>query len=138
QQLCEHTKFFLQSLHKAHPNFGQTLVSAYDDAKSDRPKSVSTGTDYNLEELAFRVPILYEGDRGAGKTFEARNFARINRLPVVECAGHEGVEAIDMLGHFVPYGQGMLVWKDGPLSEAFRRAHKGQVVFIMDELLRIP
>lgn len=42
-----------------------------------------------------------------------------------------------MLGFLVPYKDGQLVWKDGPLAEAFRRAAKEKVVLIIDELLRI-
>jgi MoxR-like ATPase len=51
------------------------------------------------------------------------------------------LEAIDLLGHLIPMGGAdkTFVWKDGPLSEAFRKASKGEkVVFLIDELLRAP
>jgi MoxR-like ATPase len=45
---------------------------------------------------------------------------------------------MDMLGYLVPVGYQQMVWKDGPLSEAFRKAGKAKVVLLIDELLRIP
>lgn len=92
-----------------------------------------------LEKLAFRFPVLYEGERGVGKTFEAREFARANGHAFVELAGHESVEGTDMLGYYAPAGGGHHVWKDGPLAKAFRKAQSGEkVVLLLDELLRIP
>jgi MoxR-like ATPase len=92
---------------------------------------------YELEDLAFRVPVLYEGERGGGKTREARMFARQHAYPLVECPGNEGYEAPDLLGYLVPYGPQAMVWKDGPIAEAFRKATKGKTVLLLDELLRI-
>jgi midasin (ATPase involved in ribosome maturation) len=92
-----------------------------------------------LDSMMFRVPVLVEGDRGSGKTYEAHAFARQNDLPLIEMGGHEGVEAIDLLGTYTPMADRTLVWKDGPLSQAFRRASKGTpTMLLVDELLRIP
>ena len=137
-EMCKHVKTFLHHI-KSNPNFADELVGQYKSAAGAAPSMApATSSEYSLEELAFRVPVLYEGDRGAGKTHEARAFARANKLPCVECAGHEGVEAPDLLGFLVPHGQGQMVWKDGPLTEAFRRARTGKTMLLLDEILRIP
>lgn len=94
-----------------------------------------------LERAAFRVPVLIEGDRGAGKTTEVRLLAKANGYPLIEFGGHAGVEAIDMLGHQILIGgeDRRMVWKDGAVAEAFRKASKGErVVLLIDEMLRIP
>ncbi|KWU17764.1 AAA family ATPase [Burkholderia cenocepacia] len=143
--LCKHTETFLHYLGNDHPHFMDDLKDAYDAAvasASSVPSSAGSGTSsttYELHDVAFRVPVLLEGDRGAGKTREARMFARsIPGCAYVECAGHEGLEVPDLVGYMVPYSPTQMVWKDGPLSEAFRKAQKGKVVLVIDELLRIP
>lgn len=90
-------------------------------------------------KYAFKKHVLAEGDKGSGKTFGAHAYCdKAGLTNKLFFAGHEGIEAIDMLGHFVQYG-GEHVWKDGKLAMAFRRAAKGEkVVLFIDEILRIP
>ena len=91
-----------------------------------------------INQYAFRVPLLFEGDRGSGKTHDSREFAKINSFKCLEIAGNESVEAFDFLGHIVQ-GQSGMVWKDGKLTQAFRAAKNGEkIVLIIDEMLRIP
>jgi MoxR-like ATPase len=138
-KLCKHVETFLYHLKTNNPDFANELATDYKQIASGVPATAgSSSKQYTLDDLAFRVPVMYEGDRGAGKTFEARAFARSRKLPYVECPGHEGIEAPDLLGFLVPYGPGEMVWKDGPLSEAFRKAQKGKAVLVLDEILRIP
>jgi MoxR-like ATPase len=137
--LCSHTNFALARLRDTRPNFRDELKAKHAAALTT-PTSVVPGDLYSVEELLFRVPVLLEGDRGSGKTFEARDFARKGEYLCVESPGHEGLEAPDLLGYLVPVstekGRSM-VWKDGPLSKAFRKARHEKVVLILDELLRI-
>ncbi len=137
KQLCRHTKAVLAHLRDNQPDFRQALSTAYDNATSGTTPGVAVGETMDLNELAFRVPVLYEGERGAGKTVTARAFARTNGYKRVEFGGHEGIESPDMLGYLVPRDKGSMVWKDGPISEAFRAAQKTKTVLIIDELLRI-
>lgn len=91
-----------------------------------------------IDRYAFKVPLMFEGDRGSGKTFDVREFARENKHRYLEIAGHESVEAIDFLGHPMQSEHG-IVWKDGKLSQAFRAAREGTpAVLLIDEMLRIP
>lgn len=121
-----------------------------------------------LKRFAFKIPVLVEGDRGSGKTYEAFEYAKSLGIEPSFVGGHAGIESIDLLGCLVPYaGQEnkiedtsvsaadffsgdyqmnissnnstSLIWKDGPIAEAFRKAQNGEkAVLIIDELLRIP
>lgn len=121
-----------------------------------------------LKRFAFKIPVLIEGDRGSGKTYEAFAFAKSLGIEPSFVGGHAGIESIDLLGCLVPYaGQeskvedtsvsaadffsgnyqmkvsssnsNSLIWKDGPIAEAFRKAQNGEkAILIIDELLRIP
>jgi MoxR-like ATPase len=137
QELCVHTQALLAHLGSTQPGFMSELQAFYDETLSGTTLAVPISDGMGLSELAFRVPVLIEGDRGAGKTVEARAFCRDNGYKRVEFGGHEGIESPDMLGYLVPYGKDTMVWKDGPLSEAFRCAASQKTVLIIDELLRI-
>lgn len=121
-----------------------------------------------LKRFAFKIPVLVEGDRGSGKTYEAFEYAKSLDIEPSFVGGHAGIESIDLLGCLVPYaGQenkiedtsvsaadffsgdyqmkvssnssNSLIWKDGPIAEAFRKAQSGdKAILIIDELLRIP
>lgn len=121
-----------------------------------------------LKRFAFKIPVLVEGDRGSGKTYEAFEYAKSLDIEPSFVGGHAGIESIDLLGCLVPYaGQenkiedtsvsaadffsgdyqmkvsssnsNSLIWKDGPIAEAFRKAQNGEkAILIIDELLRIP
>lgn len=134
--LCPHTAQALATLRDTRPNFLEEIKALYASAMTT-PTSVVPGDNYSLEEMAFRVPVLIEGDRGAGKTFEARAFARSGGYAYVEANGHEGVEAPDLLGFLVPISGSEMVWKDGPLAKAFRSARTKKTVLVIDEILRI-
>lgn len=136
KKLCRHTSHVLAHLRDNVPDYKAQLQTMYESATMGGSSTPASET-LLLEELAFRVPVLYEGERGAGKTVTARAFAREHGYKRVELGGHEGVESPDLLGYLVPFDKGAMVWKDGPLSEAFRSAKKQKTVFIIDELLRI-
>ena len=88
-----------------------------------------------------KFPVLVQGTHGAGKTHGARQHGDMGGFDaVVECHGHAGIEAIDFLGGMLPTeGDKSLVWVDGPVTEAFRRAALGQrVLLIVDEIYRVP
>lgn len=137
---CKHVNTLLQSLTEAQ------LRATMDDLAQTHagyvggsaPAAEIESTDSVLAELAFRVPILLEGERGSGKTHEAFAFAKASGHTVVLLQGHESLEAIDMLGYQVHTTAFGPAWRDGKISEAFREARKRKVVLIVDELLRIP
>jgi len=135
QTLCTHTQAFLAHLATEKADFLQELHDAYEAVTASIPEP-ENGT-LGLEQLAFKVPVLFEGERGAGKTVTARAFAKSQSCRKVELGGHEGIESADLLGFLVPLAQGGMVWKDGPISEAFRAAQKQKTVLIIDEILRV-
>ncbi len=119
--------------------------------------STRKNTQTLMKKYAFKKHVLLEGDKGSGKTYLAHEFVDTNKWEKIFIAGHAGMESIDLLGHLVQTvesvenkGQGNLFlpnsiqhpimrWKDGPVSEAFRKARAGKkVVLIYDEFLRTP
>ena len=102
-------------------------------ALEERPEIVD-----KIMKYAFRKHILIEGEKGSGKTYSISKFLDQEGTDTVFIAGHEGMESIDLLGYLIPDKSGELVWKDGALTEAFRRAQDHPVVLFFDELLRVP
>jgi MoxR-like ATPase len=137
RSLCVHTSAFIKKVLE-DPRIFDSLESRYAEITCKEKKTYSSGGIASLARLAFKVPVLFEGDRGSGKTKEVRDFSRMNGFFFVEQGGHEGIEAPDLLGHVTPLPQGGYVWKDGPVTEAFRKAKSSKVVLLLDELLRIP
>lgn len=92
-----------------------------------------------LDRYAFTKHVLMEGDKGSGKTVGAEAYARKHGIDPLFIVGHEGMESTDLLGHFVRMADGSMAWKDGKLTEAFRRAEScDKTILILDEMLRIP
>lgn len=140
KEICKHVSATLAYLRDNVSDFQDQLVQMFSTAISGTAPAGTKSQTMSLEELVFRTPVLLEGDRGAGKTTDARTLARAQGCWLVEAAGHESVEAVELLGFLMQNPEdGRLVWKDGPLSEAVRRAGSGtKVVLLLDELLRIP
>lgn len=137
-QLCDHAAhvlselFPIEDLEAMAQQLDRWLAGVIDDITVSSPEIC-------LARFLFQVPTLLEGERGSGKTFLGRSFARDEGIPLIELGGHEGIDAVDLLGTYVPMSDRSLIWKDGALSEAFRLASKGQrAVLLIDELLRIP
>ena len=105
---------------------------------SGKTAGLKSAIEFTLESLAFKTPILLEGDRGSGKTHAARGYAKAQAVELIELGGHESVEAWELFGQYVQNSDGKLVWKDGKLSRAFRLAASKKVVLLIDEMLRIP
>lgn len=153
--VCQHIIMALGSIGP------EKLNNILDDLLSANNIKARRLTEYeDLFKLAFKVPILIEGHRGAGKTYGAFAFSEDLGIKPIVINGHADLESIDLLGYYIKHnltqnadGQPInwanptvststvsdLVWKDGPLTEAFRKAEKGEkVIIIFDELLRVP
>ena len=92
-----------------------------------------------LSSYQFKKHLLITGDAGQGKTYIVDKFIDDEKFEYVQENGHTGLEAIDLIGHMIKLEDGSFGWKDGSLSEAFRKAEAGEkVVYFIDEMLRIP
>jgi MoxR-like ATPase len=138
--LCKHCNQLLVLKESELPSIKRSLQERFESVMNNAPMATS---ELVLPENAFakmvmKTPILLEGEKGWGKTREARVLAEALNARLVEVQGHESVEAADLTGYTVRHGHDM-VWKDGRLSQAFRLAAKGEkIVLLLDELLRIP
>ena len=113
--------------------------SMYDDFKKMKEGNVGSASKDKLSHYAFRKHLLIQGEKGGGKTYMVDKLIKENKYAVEFIGGHEAIEAIDFLGYYIKTETGSLVWKDGGLTSAFRRAKNGEkVVLFIDEMLRVP
>lgn len=136
-QVCSHVAHFFNDLpedvlDKLEENYYEALNNM---SSSGLSQELST----KFTRYAFKKHILLEGDKGSGKTYAATMWAKAQEIEPVFIGGHEQFESIDFLGHYIQQKNAQLIWKDGALSEAFRKAKSGQkTVLILDEILRVP
>ena len=91
------------------------------------------------EHYMFRKHILLQGQKGQGKTYQIDKLLRAQSIETEYIAGHEGIEAIDLQGYLIKDDTGNLIWKDGVVTAAFRKATQGKkCALFIDEMLRIP
>jgi MoxR-like ATPase len=103
------------------------------------PKPVFRG--WQLQELVDSISAaqncLLIGPTGTGKSLcvleAAERLPRPRRLFVIE--GHSSLKEFDLLGGYVPDGDGGFTWRDGVVTQALRE--DGSVLFI-DEANRMP
>ena len=134
---CEHIEMFLADLPE---DVSDKLYMNYYKPESDMVNSdLDDGLLTKFNRYAFKKHVLLEGDKGSGKTYAATSYTKQQKYEHIFIGGHEQFESIDFLGHYIQQKDSGLIWKDGPLSEAFRRASSGKkIVLIIDEILRIP
>jgi len=136
-EVCSHVANFLNDLPK---DVFDTLNTHYHyEVFSPNAQVLSDDLQTKFERYAFKKHLLLEGDKGSGKTYAATMWGKEKNITQVFIGGHEQFESIDFLGHYIQQQNAQLIWKDGPLSEAFRKAQAGEkVILIIDEILRIP
>jgi MoxR-like ATPase len=123
------------------PSVSNTL-KAHTELFSEIKKFKALSGSVNLEDFIdryfFKKHILIQGEKGGGKTYGVHKMLMDKKVPFEEIDGHEGIEAIDLLGYYIKSDSGNLVWMDGVLTKAFRVALDRPVVLFIDEVLRIP
>lgn len=135
---CKHTAAVMQRIDQSVVD---EMRQAWDSVMSPGGASIVPAPSTIEQELArsaFVAPVLLMGPPSTGKTHLSREFAASQESALwIEYGCHEGTEPTDLLGFYGPFESGW-VWRDGPVSQAFRKARGGQrVVLVLDELLRI-
>jgi MoxR-like ATPase len=87
----------------------------------------------------YKKHIILKGQKAQGKTNQLHKMIKEKSLHIEFIAGHEGLESIDLQGFLIKHDDGNLIWKDGALTAAFRKASQGiKTALFIDEILRIP
>ena len=101
-------------------------------------ESISDNLEGTLSSYEFKKHLMITGDAGQSKTYTVDKYIFDNKLKYVEEIAHNGIEAIDLIGHYIKKPTGEFIWKDGSFSQAFRIAQTEPVVYFIDEMLRMP
>lgn len=91
-----------------------------------------------IDRYFFRKHLLIRGKKGVGKTYSVDKRLEDEGIDYEFIAGHDGIESIDLLGYYVKDASGHMVWLDGALTKAFRKAQKDKCCLFFDEILRMP
>jgi MoxR-like ATPase len=152
EKSCKHTNNLCASITE---NIVDQIFDLY---HGNSKKRISRRTPEELlQKYSFRKHIILKGDKGSGKTYLAKIHAEKHADVVVDIIGHDGIESSGLLGHLVPYAKSIpktgqtslfesneetvasLVYKNGPLTKAFKSARDGKkVIIVFDEFLRVP
>ena len=89
-----------------------------------------------LNRMLFRKHVLITGDAGHGKTYGVDEFLRAKKIPNTWIFINSGTRAYHLLGNMVKLLDGNFAWKDGALTEVFRKAQTEPCVLAIDEMLR--
>lgn len=108
-------------------------------------KAINTYCRPNQEKLEGKRAVALFGDKGSGKTHEAYHeslslYDGEENVTLIDC--HADIMPEQLFGHPCAEGDGTpaLGWRDGAITEAFRRqikTGKPQVI-ILDEFLQLP
>lgn len=84
-----------------------------------------------------RKNSMLVGPTGTGKTSTYRWYAQKLGYNFVICPIARGTEASHMVGDYMPVGQALFEWMDGPVTEAIRLSQQGPTFLVFDEINRI-
>ncbi len=143
KQTCKHTKHVQNFIALNGDRVFQKLDELRQEYFSEQAEESEKGDfAHTLRSLAFKSPVLIEGEQGSGKTYTAYQLAQdllkageVQHLVIGQ--GDNGVETADLLGYYIKAPDGSLVWKDGVLTEAFRKAQTGKTILLFDEFYRL-
>lgn len=137
---CPDTKALLDAINKQSPDVSldKQLIAEYNKLLGVIEGAVSVSSkEVTFRNYAFSQPILFVGESGSGKTRQAYQFAKEQNAELVKLSCEAGTSSIDILGFYMKAPDGNMLWVDGAMTEAFRKAASGiKTVLLIDELLR--
>lgn len=107
-------------------------------AKPAKPAMVAIENPWHLflaVATFVRRILLHSETPGTGKTSAGLALAEARGAESVVITMTDGTTASDLLGHWIPTGNGNVAWHDGPVAYGIRRAVDGHdVVLILNEI----
>lgn len=139
QLMCDHVHSMMASILDMDETLDE-LEKAIKMASRIRREPSDNPIKDILEEDGFQGEcFMVFGPGGEGKTHAILEYAEDKELTLIEVHGHGQIEAIDLYGYVSEDDQGNRGWLDGPISEAARKAHRGEkVMLFIDEFANIP
>ncbi|MGB1226447.1 MAG: AAA family ATPase [Poseidonibacter sp.] len=126
------------SFEKEYEATKDALKSLSSQIKKHRFSGGDSPLEQYLERYKFKKHLLIQGEKGIGKTYKVDEMFRTEGIETEFIAGHEGIESVDLLGYYTKCPEGNLVWMDGALTAAFRKAQTQKIGLFFDETLRVP
>ena len=99
-------------------------------------RKIGKTTDIEILKKCFenKINVLLVGKTGAGKTHAARRLAYELKMPYMRVNANGAITPDDLLGQYIPDGNGGFRWCDGVLTRFVR--HGG--IFVLDEINAAP
>jgi len=100
------------------------------------PRKIGKTTDIEILKKCFenRINVLLVGKTGTGKTHAARRLAYELQMPYMRVNANGAITPEDLIGQYIPDGNGHFKWKDGVLTKFVRYGG----IFILDEINAAP
>jgi len=99
-------------------------------------RKIGKTTDIEILKKCFenKINVLLVGKTGAGKTHAARRLAYELKMPYMRVNANGAITPEDLIGQYIPDGNGHFKWKDGVLTKFVRYGG----IFVLDEINSAP
>ncbi|MEX3984174.1 AAA family ATPase [Paraburkholderia sp. EG287A] len=138
-KICSHTEAML---HNANPTELEAMATELTDWRAGKPIATArvpkSAEEAAVYDVAFIKPAFLGGERGAGKTYIARQLADDFDAEFIEMQMHPAMESWEFFSHDRSMG-GKVYTVKGPFARAAEAILKRgkKVVLVMDEFLNM-
>jgi len=100
------------------------------------PRKIGKTTDIEILKRCYeeRINVLLVGATGTGKTHAARHLAYELQVPYMRVNCNGAITPEDLIGQYIPDGNGHFKWKDGVLTKFVKYGG----IFVLDEVNAAP